>query len=297
MQYEKKSVDVLGTQMSYIDEGVGDTILLLHGNPASSFIWRNIIPYLTPHARCIAPDLIGMGDSGKLPNTGPSSYRFVDHRRYLDALYEKIDIGDRVVVVGQDWGSALAFDWAYRNQARTAGIVHTESIPCAWTRDEFPIPDDGLANFLALRTNEGEAMILNSNFFVEYTMPNGTLREYSEEEMDEYRRPYLDSGEARRATLSWPREIPFEGHPADVDKIIASYADWLPDTNIPKLFIDADPGFIVTGKIRKWVRQWSNQEVVTVKAKHFVQEDAPEEVGRAIADWYSRTRKSICNSK
>lgn len=288
MKYEKKFAEVLGSRMAYLDEGSGDTILFLHGNPASSFIWRNIIPHLSGSARCIAPDLIGMGDSAKLPNTGKGSYRFVDHRRFLEALYDQIDIGDRVVVVGQDWGSALAFDWAYRNQGRVKGIVHTESIPCEWTRKDFPILGDGLENFLALRTDSGEEMILNSNFFIEYTMPNGTIRSYTQDEMDEYRRPFLASGEARRATLSWPREIPFEGHPADVDKIVRDYAEWLPGTNIPKLFIDAEPGFIVTGEIRRWVKTWKHQEIVTVTSKHFVQEDAPDEVGRAIADWYDR---------
>lgn len=287
MKYKKKYAEVLGSRMAYIDEGEGDTILLLHGNPASSYIWRDIIPHLSGFARCVAPDLIGMGDSDKLSPSGPDRYTFVEHRRYLEALYEQLDLGDKVVVVGQDWGSALAFDWAYRNQDRLKGIVHTESIPCEWTREDFPVPDDGLLNFLALRTDEGEKMILGTNFFVEYTMPHGTLRALTDEEMDEYRRPFLEEGEARRATLTWPRQIPFEGQPADVDRIVADYAAWLPDTEVPKLFIDAEPGFIVTGKIRDWVLGWRHQQVVTVKSKHFVQEDAPGEVGAAIADWYA----------
>lgn len=288
MKYQKKFADVLGRRMAYIDEGAGPTILLLHGNPASSYIWRDIIPHLTGFSRCIAPDLIGMGDSDKLPATGPDSYSFVEHQKYLEALYAQLDLGDDIVVVGQDWGSALAFDWAYRNQDRIKGIVHTESIPCEWTREDFPVPGDGLENFLALRTPAGEDMIMGSNFFVEYTMPHGTLRKLTDEEMDEYRRPFLEGGEARRATLSWPRQIPFEGSPADVGKIVSDYAAWLPGTDVPKLFIDAEPGFIVTGKIRDWVLSWANQDVVTVKSKHFVQEDAPDEVGRAIAEWYAR---------
>ncbi len=286
MQFEKKYADILGSRMAYIDEGEGDTILLLHGNPASSYIWRNIIPHLTGIARCIAPDLIGMGDSDKLSPSGPDRYRFAEHQKYLETLYEALGIGDRVVVVGQDWGSALAFDWAFRNQARLKGIVHTESIPCEWTREAFPIA--GLFDsFLAFRSPEGERMALEDNLFVEGTVPGGTLRRLTDEEMEEYRRPFREPGEGRRATLSWPREIPFEGQPADVDRLVRAYADWLPTSRVPKLFIDAEPGFIVTGKIRDWVRSWEHQDIVTVRSKHFVQEDAPDEVGRAIADWYA----------
>ena len=287
MRYDKKFANVLGSRMAYIDEGQGDTILLLHGNPASSYIWRNIIPYLSGSARCIAPDLIGMGDSDKLPDTGPESYRFVDHQRYLEALYDQLDLGDHVVVVGQDWGSALAFDWAFRNQDRLKGVVHSESIPCEWTRADFPILGM-LDSFLAFRSAAGEKMALEDNAFVEGTMPGGTLRTLTAEEMDEYRRPFREPGEGRRATLSWPRQVPFEGQPADVDRIMRDYAAWLPAADVPKLFIDAEPGFIVTGKLRDWIRSWQHQEIVTVVSKHFVQEDAPDAVGAAIADWYAR---------
>ena len=287
MRYQKKFATVLGARMAYVDEGEGDAILLLHGNPASSYIWRNIIPYLTGLGRCVAPDLIGMGDSDKLPNSGPQRYRFIEHRRYLEALYEQLDLGDQVVVVGQDWGSALGFDWAHRNQNRLRGIVHTESIPCEWTRENWPIAG-AFETFLALRSPLGEKLGLEDNMFVEFTMPHGTARQLTNEEMDEYRRPFRDAGEGRRATLTWPREIPFEGQPADVDKIVGDYAVWLPTAKTPKLFIDADPGFIVTGKIREWVRTWEYQNIVTVKGKHFVQEDAPDKMGRAIANWLVR---------
>ena len=290
MQYKKKFVEILGSRMAYLDEGRGDTILLLHGNPASSFIWRNIIPYLTGFARCVAPDLIGMGDSDKLSPARPNRYRFVEHRRYLEALYAKLDLGDAVVVVGQDWGSALAFDWAYRNQRRLKGIVHTESIPCAWSRANWPIAGL-LENFLALRSPAGENLVLQDNVFVEATMPAGTLRTLTPEEMEEYRRPFHRPGEDRRATLTWPREVPFEGVPADVERIVADYAAWLPEARVPKLFIDADPGFIMTGEIRKWVRCWKHQKIVVVEGKHFVQEDAPHEIGRAMADWYRELSK------
>lgn len=287
MRYQKKVAQVLGSRMAYLDEGRGDTLLLLHGNPTSSYIWRNILPHLTPLARCVAPDLIGMGDSDKLTPSGPGRYRFVEHQRYLEALYEQLDLGDAVVVVGQDWGSALAFDWAYRHQHRLKGIVHTESIPCAWSRQNWPI-EGLLDSFLALRSPLGEQLILEGNAFVEGTMPAGTLRTLSAEEMEEYRRPFREPGEGRRPTLTWPREVPFEGQPADVDRLVADYAAWLPQSTTPKLFIDADPGFIVTGRIREWVRSWQHQDIVSVRSKHFVQEDAPEEVGRAIAEWYQR---------
>ena len=292
MRYEKRYADVLGSRMAYLDEGAGDTILLLHGNPASSYIWRNIIPYLSGIARCVAPDLIGMGDSDKLPGSGRGSYRFVEHRRYLEALYEQVDLGDNVIVVGQDWGSALAFDWAYRHQQRLKGIVHMESIPCGWTRQNWPI--EGLFdNFAALRSDAGEELVLENNLFVETTVPNGTLRQLEPEEMDEYRRPFREAGEGRRATLTWPREIPFEGQPEDVEAIVSDYAAWLPHAAVPKLFIDAQPGLIVTGEIREWVKSWDHQEVVAVASKHFVQEDAPEAVGRAIADWHRRLSLEI----
>jgi haloalkane dehalogenase len=259
--------------------------VLLHGNPTSSYIWRNILPYLTGVARCIAPDLIGMGDSDKLSPAGPDRYRFVEHRRYLEALYEQLDLGDEVVMVGQDWGSALAFDWAYRNQGRLKGIVHTESIPCAWSRANWPIA--GLIeNFLALRSPAGETLVLRDNAFVEVTMPAGTLRCLTAEEMEEYRRPFRQAGEDRRATLTWPREVPFEGSPPDVERIVADYAAWLPEASVPKLFIDAEPGFILTGDIRQWVRRWKHQKIVVVQAKHFVQEDAPDEIGHAMVNWY-----------
>jgi haloalkane dehalogenase len=290
MHYTKKYANVFDSKMAYIDEGVGQTILFLHGNPTSSFIWRNIIPHLTSLARCIAPDLIGMGDSDKLSPSGPHRYRFVEHQRYLEALYDQIDIGDNVTVIGQDWGSALSFDWAYRNQDRLKGIVHTESIPCEWTRESFPI-EGLLDHFLALRSEQGEQLILENNLFVETTIPCSTLRILTDAEMDEYRRPFREPGEARRPTLTWPREVPFEGKPADVDRIVKAYARWLPGSKVPKLFIDSDPGFIVTGEIREWVKSWVNQKIVTVKSRHFVQEDAPDDIGIAIAEWY----KNIAN--
>ena len=290
--YEKRFANVLGSRMAYIDEGRGETILFLHGNPTSSYVWRNIIPHVSGMARCVAPDLIGMGDSAKLSPSGPERYRFAEHQRYLEALYEQIDLGDKIVLVGQDWGSALAFDWAFRHQERLGGIVHSESMPCTWSRENWPIA--GLLDtFLALRSADGERLVLEENLFVERTMPWGTLRTLSAEEMAEYRRPFRKPGEDRRATLTWPHEVPFEGEPADVHRIFESFAKWLPEAAVPKLFIDAEPGFIVTGRIRDWVRSWSNQEIVTVRGKHFVQEDAPEEFGRALADWYRRIRKGV----
>jgi haloalkane dehalogenase len=289
MKYEKNYAEVFGQRMAYIDEGKGDTILFLHGNPGSSYLWRNIIPHLEGKARCIAPDLIGMGDSAKLSPTWPNRYRFGEHQRFLEALYEAIDIGDRVVVVGQDWGSSLGFDWAYRHQDRLKGLAHTESIPCGWNRANWPI--EGLLDtFLAMRSPAGDQLILQQNAFVELTMPAGTMRTLTDEEMDEYRRPFREPGDGRQAVLTWPREVPFEGQPADVERVFDAFSAWLPSSRVPKLFIDAEPGFIVTGTIREWVRSWQNQEIAKVKGKHFVQEDSPEELGRIIAEWYARLR-------
>jgi haloalkane dehalogenase len=285
MMYQKKMQKIREIDMAYLDEGAGDTILLLHGNPSSSYIWRNVIAGLRDRGRCLAPDLLGMGDSGKLDSSGPDSYRFVEHREYLDELLASLDIGDDVVVVGQDWGSALGFDWANRNRDRVKGIVHTESIVRPWGRNRFPMTDELEESFLALRSAAGDHLILEQNVFVEHTVADGIIRTLSPEEMNEYRRPFLEAGESRRPTLTWPREIPYDGEPADVHDIVTSYSEWLRCTEIPKLFINAEPGYIVDDDTRTFIRGWNNQEEVTIVGRHFVQEDAPAEIATAIASW------------
>ena len=285
MRYPKKRVGVNGLEMAYVDEGKGDPIVFLHGNPVSSYLWRNILPHLEGKGRLIAPDLIGMGDSGRLPNSGPGEYRFVQHRAYLAALFEQIGVREKVTLVIHDWGSALGFHWAHRHPQAVKGIAYMEAIvrPLSWG----DWPDQSRNAFKGLRSEGGEEMVLEKNFFVEKLLPHAILRTLDEAEMAEYRRPFLEPGESRRPTLTWPREIPIDGDPADVVKIVGDYADWFAEGDVPKLFVDADPGAILVGKQREFCRAWPNQTNVTVKGHHFIQEDSPEEIGRAIADWYS----------
>ena len=283
--YQKQRRRVLGRNMSYVDVGEGDPIILLHGNPTSSYLWRNVLPHLKPLGRCIAPDLIGMGDSDKLPESGPRSYRFVEHRRYLDALLEDLDVHERVTFVIHDWGSALGFDWANRHREAVKGIAYMEAIvqPQGW--DHWDVMN--MRPLLqALRSEAGETMVLQDNFFIEKILPGAVLRTLSAEEMTEYRRPFAEPGEGRRPTLTWPREIPINGEPDDVAAIVAAYAKWLSTSNVPKLFVKAEPGALLGGGANlDAVRAWPAQTEVTVAGIHFVQEDSPHEIGRAIADW------------
>ena len=283
--YQKQRRRVLGSEMAYVEVGEGDPIVLLHGNPTSSYLWRNVLPHLQPLGRCIAPDLIGMGNSDKLPDSGPGSYRFVEHRRYLDALLEALDVHDRVTLVIHDWGSALGFDWVNRHREAVKGIAYMEAIvgPQGWDHwdkmGKRPV-------LQALRSEAGEAMILQDNLFVERILPEAVLRTLSVEEMAEYRRPFAEPGEGRRPTLTWPREIPIEGEPADVTAIAAAYADWLSTSDVPKLFVKAEPGAILASAgMVNFVRGWPAQTEVTVAGVHFLQEDSPDEIGRAIAGW------------
>jgi haloalkane dehalogenase len=283
--YQKQRRRVLGSEMAYVDVGQGDPIVLLHGNPTSSYLWRNVLPYLQPLGRCIAPDLIGMGDSDKLPNSGPGSYRFVEHRRYLDALLEALDARERVTLVIHDWGSALGFDWANRHRQTVKGIAFMEAIvrPQGW--DHWDVMN--MRPFLeALRDEAGEKMVLQENFFIEKILPGAILRAFTAEEMAQYRRPFAEPGEGRRPTLTWPREIPIEGEPPDVNAIVTAYAEWLATSDVPKLFIKAEPGALLgSGANLDTVRTWPARTEVTVPGVHFVQEDSPDEIGRAIADW------------
>jgi haloalkane dehalogenase len=283
--YQKQRRQVLGREMAYVEVGVGDPIVLLHGNPTSSYLWRNVLPHLQSLGRCIAPDLIGMGDSDKLPDSGPSSYRFVEHRRYLDALLEALGVHERVTLVIHDWGSALGFDWANRHREAVKGIAYMEAIvgPQHWDHwDKFGMR----AALEALRSDAGEAMVLQDNFFIEQILPKAMLRTLSAEEMAEYRRPFAAPGEGRRPTLTWPRQIPLDGDPADVAAIVAAYSDWLAMSSVPKLFVKAEPGGILaTEGLVDFVRSLPAQTEVTVAGVHFIQEDSPNEIGRAIADW------------
>jgi haloalkane dehalogenase len=281
-RYERRRAAVIDSEMAYVDTGTGDPMVFLHGNPTSSYLWRNVIPQVEGLARCLAPDLVGMGESGKSPS---GSYRFVDHARYLDAWFEALGLTANVTLVGHDWGSALAFHWAHRHPDRVKGIAYMEAVVQPVTWEEWP--EAARAIFQALRSPAGEEMILEKNVFVERILPGSVLRALSDEEMAVYRRPYLEPGESRRPTLTWPREIPVEGEPADVVEIVSRYGEWLSASDVPKLFINAEPGAILAGRLREFCRSWPNQREVTVKGVHFVQEDSPREIGQAIAEWYA----------
>jgi haloalkane dehalogenase len=269
--------------MAYVEAGEGDPIVFLHGNPTSSYLWRDIIPHLTGLGRCIAPDLIGMGDSDKLEDSGPQRYRFVEHRQYLNAFLEAVGAGSNVTFVVHDWGSALGFDWANRNRHAVKGLAYMEAIvqPLTWQQ----WPEAALQVFQGFRSSNGESMVLTHNVFVERVLPGSIKRKLSDEEMAEYRRPFLEPGESRRPTLTWPREIPIEGEPEDVTEIVGNYAAWLRQSSVPKLFVNADPGAILVGDQREFCRTWPNQTEVTVPGIHFIQEDAADEIGQAIARW------------
>ncbi|TMC03211.1 MAG: haloalkane dehalogenase [Chloroflexi bacterium] len=286
----KRRVAVDGLSMAYVEDGAGDPVVFLHGNPTSSYLWRNVIPHVAPLGRCIAPDLIGMGDSDPLPDSGPGRYRFVDHRHYLDGLLDALEVRQNVTFVVHDWGSALGFDWANRHRDAVAAIAYMEAIvrPVTWA----DWPEAARRVFQGFRSPAGESLVLERNVFVENVLPGSVLRTLTDEEMAEYRRPFLEPGERRRPTLTWPREIPLEGEPADVAEIVAAYQEWLPASPVPKLFVNAEPGAILTGDQREFCRTWANQREVTVRGNHFVQEDSPDEIGRAIADWLPSAREA-----
>lgn len=278
--HPRKRVRVLDSELAYVDSGTGKPIVLLHGNPTSSYLWRNIIPHLSGLGRCLAPDLIGMGESGA---AAEGSYRFVDHRRYLDAWFAALGLDRDVLLVIHDWGSALGFHWAHRNPQAVRGIAYMEAIvrPVTWAE----WPENARRVFQNMRGPGGEEMVLQKNVFVERILPGSVLRGLTEAEMAVYRKRFAEPGESRRPTLTWPRQIPIEGEPEDVVDLVAAYAKWLETATVPKLFINAEPGSILTGPQRDYCRAWPHQREVTVKGSHFIQEDSPDEIGRAVADF------------
>jgi haloalkane dehalogenase len=281
--YERHRIALLETEISYVDTGAGEPVVFLHGNPTSSYLWRNVIPHVEGVGRCLAPDLVGMGDSGAAPD---GSYRFVDHARYLDAWFEALGLTNVTLVV-HDWGSALGFYWAYRHPERVRGIAYMEAVVRPLTWEEWR--DESRQIFQDLRSEAGEEMVLEKNLFIEGILPSAVLRDLTEEEMNVYRRPYLEPGESRRPTLTWPRELPINGEPEDVVSIVDDYSKWLAQSDVPKLFVNAEPGAILTGSQREFCRTWPNQEEVTVRGAHFVQEDSPHEIGEAVATFVRRT--------
>ena len=285
-RYRKKYQTVFGKQMAYIDEGEGDPIVFLHGNPTSSFLWRNVMPYLEGKGRLIAPDLIGMGDSDKLDNSGPDSYRFVEHRKFLYELLAQLGVNENVILVIHDWGSALGFHWSQQNPSAVKGIAFMEAIVAPIpTWEDFP--ERARAVFQGFRSPAGEEMVLDNNVFVEQVLPGSVLRGLTETEMTEYRRPFQEAGEGRRPTLTWPRQIPLVGEPEDVVAIVAEYNQWLSKTEIPKFFVAAEPGALITGSLIDMCKSWPNTTDITVAGTHFIQEDSADEIGAGIANWYA----------
>ncbi|MGE3697429.1 MAG: haloalkane dehalogenase [Hyphomicrobiaceae bacterium] len=284
----KKFAEVKGRRMAYIDEGSGPAIVFQHGNPTSAYLWRNVMPHCEGLGRLVACDLIGMGDSDKLSPSGPSRYSYAEQRDHLWALWDKLALGDKIVFVIHDWGSALGFEWARRHPERVAGIVYMEALvtPVTWA----DWPENARRAFQGFRSDGGDDMILAKNMFVERVLPGSILRQLTDAEMAEYRRPFAASGEDRRPTLNWPRQIPIEGEPADVVKVVEDYSAWLGRSNTPKLFINADPGSILVGRQREVCRAWPNQTEITVKGLHFLQEDSPDDIGRAVAEFVRKVR-------
>ena len=286
---DKRYAEVDGERMAYIDVGEGDPIVFAHGNPTSSYLWRNVMPHLEGLGRLIACDMIGMGDSDKLEPAGPDRYSYAEQRHYLFALWEQLGIERNVVLVIHDWGSALGFEWARTHPEAVQGIAYMEAIVTPVTWDDWP--DDARGIFQGFRSPAGEEMVLEKNLFVEGVLPGAVLRDLTDEEMAVYRAPYAQPGESRRPTLTWPRMIPVEGEPADVVETVERSAAWLAQSQVPKLFVNAEPGAILArGHARQLVRSWPNQTEVTVSGIHFIQEDSPHEIGAAVADFVRRLR-------
>jgi haloalkane dehalogenase len=285
----KKFAEINGVRMAYLDEGEGAPIVFQHGNPTSSYLWRNVMPHVADLGRLIACDLVGMGDSGKLPDSGPHRYTYREQREYLFRLWDHLDIGEDVVLVVHDWGSALGFDWAHQHQESVSGIAYMEAIVEPQTSADWG-QDATSSLFQAFRSPAGESLILEQNTFVEQLLPGAVIRTLLDDEMSVYRQPYLEPGESRRPTLTWPRQIPIDGQPADVTQIVADYSPWLAHSEIPKLFVNGDPGAITTGRHRDFCRTWPNQTEITVPGIHFLQEDSPDAIGSAIAQFVNNVR-------
>jgi haloalkane dehalogenase len=283
MPFEKKFAEVQGRRIAYVEEGSGDPVVLLHGNPTSSYLWRNVIPELAGCGRVIAPDLIGQGDSDKLPaSDGPGRYSFLVAYDYLCGLFDAIGVQENVTLVIHDWGSGLGFHWAKNHPEAVRGIAYMEAVVAPVTWEDWPENARGI--FQGFRSDKGEDLVLNRNLFIEAVLPNSVLRGLGEEEMAHYRAPF-STPEDRQPTLNWPRQIPIDGEPPEMVELVEAYGRFLASSGIPKLFINADPGSILVGRQREFCRSWPNQTEVTVKGLHFLQEDSPMEIGQAVASW------------
>jgi haloalkane dehalogenase len=289
--YAKLNVrEVNGARMAYVDEGDGDAIVFQHGQPTSSYVWRNVMPHLERLGRLVAGDLIGMGASDKLTDTGPGSYGLAEHAKYLFALWDALDLGDQIVLVLDDWGAALGIWWARLNPQQVKAIVHMEAVAVPMSFSDLPEPARPL--FQALRSPAGEEMVLQQNIFIEQVLNRATIRDLTSEEAEHYRRPFLESGEGRRPTLSFPRSLPLDGEPPDTVATIAESANWMArSVDLPKLFVHGAPGTLMRGRALEAVRAWPNQTEVAVRGVKLLQEDSPEEIGSAVADFVRHLRR------
>ena len=280
---KKKYIKIQDKNIAYFDEGHGDNLIFIHGNPTSSYLWRNIIHSLKSKYRCIAPDLIGMGDSDKLNNVSNQSYSFFEHKKWLNEFVDNMNLKKKFYLVLHDWGSALGFDYAKENEDKISGIVYMEAIVCPLEWNDWPEIARNI--FKLLRGEAGEDLIYNKNIFIEKILPSSIIRDLSEQEMQEYKKPYLRGGNDRQPTLSWPRQIPLGGKPENINKLVYNYSEFMKETNINKLFINAKPGSILVGRQRNFCRTWKNQKEVTVRGIHFIQEDSPNEISYEIDLW------------
>jgi len=286
MTIEKRHATVDGRSIAYVEKGSGDPIVLLHGNPTSSYLWRNVWPELEGQGRVIVPDLIGQGDSEKLPpEQGPQRYSFEVAYHYLDGLLKTLGVDQNVTLVLHDWGSGLGFHWARHHPEAVKAVAYMEAIvmPVSWS----DWPKDAVGIFKGFRSDNGESLILERNMFVEGVLPSSILRTLSEEEMAEYRRPFVTSDD-RQPTLNWPRQIPIDGEPEHMVQLVEDYGRFMAESPMPKLFINAEPGSILTGRPREFCRSWPNQQEVTVRGLHFIQEDSPQDIGRATRQWLAQ---------
>jgi len=285
--FKKQVVEVLGQHMAYVDEGEGDPIVFVHGNPTSSYLWRNILPYLIPHGRCIALDLVGYGHSDKLPNSGPERYGVEEQRKYFAGFMDALQLKENVTFVIHDWGSSLGFDWANHHRDRMKAIAYMEGIVMPLTMPERAEDQNAAEQFVCtLRTEQGEKLVLEDNLFIEYLLPELVLRRLDEVTMNHYRYSFEEAGEDRRPTLSFPRDIPFNGKPEGINKIVSDYSIWMAENDLPKFFVKAEPGAAITNESLDYCSQWKNQQQITVPVIHFIQEDSPDEIGAGIAKWY-----------
>ncbi|MDC0529100.1 haloalkane dehalogenase [Gammaproteobacteria bacterium] len=279
----KNFLKVKGKNLAYIDEGEGDAIVFIHGNPTSSYLWRNIAPNFNQSYRVIVPDLIGMGDSEKLDGIDNPGYSFNGQYDYLDELLNKLDLGPRIHLVIHDWGCGLGLKYARLNSDSISSITFMEGVTVPLTWDQWP--EAGKKIFKLFRSDAGEELILDKNFFVERILLNDPIKPMSDETRNEYLRPFINSGEDRRPTLTFPRNIPFNEDPLDTHNEITMNANFHSTSSIPKLFINAEPGFLLVGTQRDEVRSWTNIKEVTVEGNHFIQEDSPEDITRHIKDF------------